>query len=195
MPAPRVGVLSLQGDVREHLIALRAAGAEGVPVRTAAELARCQALVLPGGESTTMERLLRAFDLLAPLRAAIEGGLPCLATCAGTILLAREIRDGLPGQDGLGVLDLAVRRNAYGRQRDSFEADLPFPAVSPEPVPVAFIRAPRIEAVGEGVEVLARWDGDPVAVRQGPHLALTFHPEITGDPRVHRLFVAGLAGV
>jgi len=188
-----VGVLALQGDVREHLAILGTLGVAARPVRTAAELAGCAALVLPGGESSTVARLIAAFELEAPLRAAIRAGVSCLATCAGTILLARTIQDGLPGQLALGVLDIAVRRNAYGRQRDSFEADLALPAVGPDPVPVVFIRAPTIETVGPDVEVLARHDGRPVAVRQGRHLALTFHPEITGDPRLHALFLAGLA--
>ncbi len=187
-----VGVLALQGDVREHLVVLRALGAEPRLVRTAADLAACTALVLPGGESTTMARLIEAFQLEPPLRAAIAAGLACLSTCAGTILLARTIEDGLPGQLALGVLDIAVRRNAFGPQRESFEAELAVPAVGSEPVPVAFIRAPTIEAVGPGVEVLATHLGKPAAIRQGRHLALTFHPEITGDSRLHALFLRGL---
>lgn len=189
---PVVGVLALQGDVREHLTLLRGLGAEARTVRTPSDLVGCRALVLPGGESTTMARLIEAFGLEAPLRAAIDAGVACLATCAGTILLARAIQDGLPGQLTLGVLDIAVRRNAYGGQRESFEADVQVPALGPDPVSVAFIRAPAIEAIGPEVEVLARHAGTPVAVRQGLHLALTFHPEITGDPRLHALFLRGL---
>ncbi len=191
-PSDPVGVLALQGDVREHLAILNGLGVDARPVRTAGELAVCAALVIPGGESTTMARLIEAFDLEAPLRRAIAGGLACLTTCAGTILLARVIEDGLPGQLAFGVLDLTVRRNAYGGQQASFEAALDVPAVGSEPVRVAFIRAPTIESVGPTVEVLACHDRRPVAVRQGRHLALTFHPEITGDPRLHALFLRGL---
>ena len=183
MPAPRVGVLALQGDVREHLRLLRACGATAVPVRLAEELECLQGLVMPGGESTTMSHLIRRFELLEPL---------ALALAIGEHLAAREIRDGLPGQLCLGLLDIAVRRNAFGRQLESGEVDLEIPAVGPEPVPVALIRAPSIEETGAGVEVLASYAGHPAAVRQGRHLALIFHPEITGDPRLHQLFLSGL---
>jgi 5'-phosphate synthase pdxT subunit len=192
MAAPRIGVLALQGDVREHLHLLRECGATAEPVRLPEELEGLQGLVLPGGESSTMSNLIEVFGLGEPLRAEFAGGMGCLATCAGTILAAREIRDGLPGQFRLDLLDIAVRRNAFGRQQESAEVWLEVPAVGPDPVHVAFIRAPAIEEVGEGVEVLASYRGQPAAVRQGRHLALTFHPEITGDPRLHRLFVDAL---
>jgi 5'-phosphate synthase pdxT subunit len=192
MTAPRVGVLALQGDVREHLRLLQVCGVEAVPVRLAKELRGLQGLVMPGGESTTMSHLIRSFGLLEPLQEAFASGTACLATCAGVILAAREIRDGLPDQLCLGLLDIAVRRNAFGRQLESGEVDLEVPAVGPEPVPVALIRAPSIEETGPGVEVLATYAGRPAAVRQGRHLALIFHPEITGDPRLHELFLSRL---
>ena len=191
--APRVGVLALQGDVREHVAALRSSGADPVPVRRSEELAGLDGLVLPGGESTTIGRLLDVFDLLAPLRDAVRGGLPVYGSCAGMILLADEVVDGRPGQPTVGGLDVTVRRNAFGTQVDSFEADLPMDGVGD--VHGVFIRAPWVEATGEAVEVLAQVpDGLPaagrvVAVRQGPVLATSFHPELTGDTRVHELFV------
>jgi 5'-phosphate synthase pdxT subunit len=184
-----IGVLALQGDVREHRAALEASGARTTGVRTAAELEAVDALAIPGGESTTLSRLIRAFGLEEPLRRRLEAGLPCLATCAGMILLSRGILDGRPDQLALGILDLDVRRNGYGRQLDSFEAALEVPALGDPPFPGVFIRAPVVERVGEGMTVLARHDGSPVAVAQGPHLALAFHPEISGDDRFHRLFV------
>lgn len=199
MTRPRVGVLALQGDVREHLAALAAVGADPVPVRRAAELAAVDALVLPGGESTTMSRLLVSFELLGPLCARLEAGMPAYGSCAGMILLAREVLDTRPDARSLGVLDVTVRRNAFGRQVDSFEADLPLAGVTGGDVRAVFIRAPWVERVGSGVEVLARVPDAPgvapaavdrvVAVRQGPLLATSFHPEVTGDVRVHRLFV------
>jgi pyridoxal 5'-phosphate synthase pdxT subunit len=186
--APRVGVLALQGDVREHVRALRAAGASTVEVRRAADLTGLDGLVLPGGESTTMGRLLSVFELLEPLRAALADGLPAYGSCAGMILLADEVLDGRPDQPTLGGLDVAVRRNAFGRQVDSFEADLAVEGVGD--VHAVFIRAPWVERVGAGVEVLAAVaGGHPVAVRQGRLLATSFHPELTGDLRVHALFV------
>lgn len=184
-----IGVLALQGDVREHRAALEASGARTTGVRTAAELEAVDALAIPGGESTTLSRLIRAFGLEEPLRRRLEAGLPCLATCAGMILLSRGILDGRPDQLALGILDLDVRRNGYGRQLDSFEAALEVPALGGPPFPGVFIRAPVVERVGEGMTVLACHDGSPVAVAQGPHLALAFHPEISGDDRFHRLFV------
>ncbi len=192
MAPARVGVLALQGDVREHLRLLGQCGAEGRAVRLAAELQGLDGLVLPGGESTTMSLLILAFGLLQPLQEAVAGGMACLCTCAGTILAARQVTDGLADQLKLGWLDIAVRRNAYGRQVQSGEADLEVAAVGPPPVRVAFIRAPAIEAVGPEVEILARYREQPCAVRQGRHLGLTFHPEITGDPRLHQLFLSGL---
>jgi pyridoxal 5'-phosphate synthase pdxT subunit len=192
--APRVGVLALQGDVREHVTALRVAGATPVPVRRAHELADVDGLVLPGGESTAIGRLLRVFDLLEPLRARIAEGLPVYGSCAGMVLLAREVVDGRPDQPLLGGLDITVRRNAFGSQVESFETDLPLDGVGE--VHGVFIRAPWVERTGDGVEVLARVpDGAPaagrvVAVRQGPVLATSFHPELTGDSRVHALLVS-----
>lgn len=199
---PRIGVLALQGDVREHLRALEASGAHAVPVRRAVELASVDGLVLPGGESTTIDKLLRAFGLFEPLRQAIAGGLPVYGSCAGMILLADRIADGIAGQQTLGGLDVTVRRNAFGRQVDSFETDLhlELPAgmsggdAGTRPLRAVFIRAPWVEDHGPGVEVLARVEDGPaanrvVAVRQGPLMATSFHPEISGDTRVHRAFV------
>ena len=192
MVAPRVGVLALQGDVREHARALAEAGAVPVEVRRPEELAGLQGIVVPGGESTTIGRLLSVFELLEPLRAAVSGGLPAYGSCAGMILLADEVLDGRPGQPLLGGLDVSVRRNAFGRQVDSFESDLAVAGLD-APVHAVFIRAPWVERTGDGVEVLAREPGGhPVAVRQGHLLATSFHPELTGDARVHGLFVAGL---
>ncbi|ABW14506.1 SNO glutamine amidotransferase [Parafrankia sp. EAN1pec] len=189
MSAPRIGVLALQGDVREHVRALREAGADAGEVRRAGELAELDGLVLPGGESTTIGRLLRVFDLLEPLRAAVAGGLPVFGSCAGMILLAQDVIDGRPGQPLIGGLDVVVRRNAFGRQVESFETDLVVDGVDGPAVHAVFIRAPWVEKAGDGVEVLARVADRPVAVRQGPLLATSFHPELTGDIRVHRLFV------
>jgi 5'-phosphate synthase pdxT subunit len=195
--APRIGVLALQGDVREHLHVLETLGARPVAVRRPSELASLDGLVLPGGESTTMAKLARIFELLEPLRARVAEGLPMFGTCAGMILLADRIEDGVVGQETLGGLDITVRRNAFGRQVDSFESSLDFAGLA-EPVHAVFIRAPWVEAVGDGVEVLARVPegtaagaaaGRIVAVRQGPLMATSFHPEVGGDGRVHRMFV------
>jgi pyridoxal 5'-phosphate synthase pdxT subunit len=188
---PRVGVLALQGDVREHLAALRDAGADAISVRRSDELDTVDGLVIPGGESTTMSHLLRELDLLEPLRARLASGLPAYGACAGMILLASEILDaGVVGREAvpLGGIDITVRRNAFGRQVDSFEGDVAFSGFD-EPVYGVFIRAPWVERVGNGVEVLASAAGHPVAVRQGAVLATAFHPEMTGDRRIHRLFV------
>lgn len=194
---PVVGVLALQGDVREHLAALTGCGVAARPVRRAVELAGVDALVLPGGESTTVSRLLDAFELLDPLRVRLAEGMPAFGCCAGMILLAREVLDGRPDQHLLGAVDMIVRRNAFGRQVDSFETDLSLVGMGGGPVRAVFIRAPWVEAVGPGVEVLARVPDDPaagaaagriVAVRQGSVLATAFHPELTGDGRMHRLF-------
>ena len=182
-------MLALQGDVREHLAAFRRAGAEALPVRTAEELRGVDGLALPGGESTTMSRLIRVFGLEAPLRRRLAEGMPTFSTCAGTILLSREILDGIPDQVALGVLDLRTRRNGYGRQLESFELDLELPAAGRGLFRAVFIRAPVIEGCGPGVEVLASHQGHPVAVRQDAHLSFTFHPEMTGDLRLHRLFL------
>jgi len=190
---PRVGVLALQGDVREHLAALEASDVHALPVRTPADLAEVDALVFPGGESTTVGRLLRVFALEAPLRRRIDGGMPCMATCAGLILLSREVLDGRGDQLALGALDVATRRNAYGRQLDSFETELHVDPLGVAPFPGVFIRAPRIETVGPSARVIARLEGAPVAVQQGAHLGLCFHPEMTGDLRLHELFVRNVA--
>jgi 5'-phosphate synthase pdxT subunit len=192
----RVGVLALQGDTREHLAALRDAGASALTVRRREELDAVDALVIPGGESTTMSHLLRDLGLLEPLRKRLADGLPAYGACAGMILLASEILDaGAGGREAvpLGGLDITVRRNAFGRQVDSFEGDVEFSGFD-EPVHAVFIRAPWVERVGDGVQVLARAAGHPVAVRQGPVLATAFHPEVTGDRRIHRLFVDIVTG-
>jgi len=191
---PRVGVLALQGDVREHVAALRTAGADPLPVRSVAELAELDGIVLPGGESTTIGRLLDVFGLLEPLQEAIAEGLPAYGSCAGMILLAREVLDGRPDQQLVGGLDIVVRRNAFGRQVDSFETDLDVTGIEGDRMHAVFIRAPWVEKSGDGVEVLAvTAAGDagdrPVVVRQGAVLASAFHPELTGDTRLHELFV------
>jgi pyridoxal 5'-phosphate synthase pdxT subunit len=189
---PTVGVLALQGDVREHRQAFERCGVPTREVRLPADFDRIDALSLPGGESTTMSRLLRVFGLEQPLRARLDDGMACFATCAGMILLARRILDGRDDQLALGALDLDVRRNGWGRQVDSFETDLHIPALEQgdaQPFHAVFIRAPRVERTGEGVEVLASIDSNPVIVAQGPHLALAFHPEMTRDDRLHRLFL------
>jgi pyridoxal 5'-phosphate synthase pdxT subunit len=194
--AVRIGVLALQGDTREHLAALRDAGTSAVTVRRREELDAVDALVIPGGESTTMSHLLRDLDLLDPLRKRLADGFPAYGACAGMILLASEILDaGAGGREAipLGGIDITVRRNAFGRQIDSFEGDVEFSGFD-DPVHAVFIRAPWVERVGDGVQVLARAAGHPVAVRQGPVLATAFHPEVTGDRRIHRLFVDIVTG-
>ena len=190
---PRIGVLALQGDVREHLQVLTGLGVVAVAVRRPAELAELDGLVLPGGESTTMAKLARTFGLLDPLRERVAGGLPVLGTCAGMILLADRVEDGAVDQETIGGLGITVRRNAFGRQVDSFEEDLHVAGIDGV-VHAVFIRAPWVEQVDDRVEVLAqvgagRAAGRIVAVRQGSLLATSFHPEVTGDDRVHRLFV------
>lgn len=188
MTKPLIGVFALQGNVREHIAMLQQVGAEAIPVRRPAELATVDGLVLPGGESTTMEKLARAFDLFEPLRKAIAAGLPVFGTCAGMILLADEITGGTSDQQTLGGLDMTVRRNAFGRQVDSFEADLEFAAFD-APYHAVFIRAPWVERVGRDVEVLATIDSQhAVAVRRDKLLATSFHPELTGDARLHGYF-------
>ena len=191
---PSIGVLALQGDVREHALALEASGASAVPVRRERELAAIDGLVIPGGESTTIDKLLRAFDLFGPLQERIRAGLPVYGSCAGMILLADRVRGKIAGQHTLGGLDITVRRNAFGRQVDSFETDLAIAGIPGPPVHAVFIRAPWVEEVGPRAEVLSAVSGGPaagriVAVRQGSLLATSFHPEVTGDTRVHRLFV------
>jgi len=219
--SPRVGVLALQGDVREHLRALSAAGATASTVRRPAELAAVDSLVIPGGESTTMYKLAVAFDLFSPLRDRLAGGMPAYGSCAGMIMLADRLVDGIDGQLTLGGLDMTVRRNAFGRQVDSFEADVALSGVEGAPFHAVFIRAPWVDEVGAGVSVVGRVGsgaggaapgggvggaapgggaggaapgggaaaGRIVAVRQGVLLATAFHPELTGDHRVHTLFV------
>jgi 5'-phosphate synthase pdxT subunit len=193
VPAPTIGVFALQGDVREHLRVVTELGAEAIGVRRPSELERCDALILPGGESTTMFKLARAFDLFEPLQARIRGGMPTFGTCAGMIMLADRLEGGTADQETLGGLDITVRRNAFGRQVDSFEENLSFAGLD-DKVHAVFIRAPWVEAIGDEVEVLARVEGGPadgriVAVRQGPLMATSFHPEVGGGDRIHRLFL------
>ena len=184
-----IGVLAVQGDVREHVRVLTSLGAQAHGIRRPTELSDLDGLVIPGGESTTMDKLVRAFDLFDPLRALIAGGLPVYGSCAGMIMLADRIAEGRPDQQTLGGLDITVRRNAFGRQVDSFEEDIEFVGLDGGPVRAVFIRAPWVEDAGDGVDVLARAAGKIVAVRQGALLATSFHPEVTGDTRVHELFV------
>lgn len=198
MSAPTIGVLALQGDVREHRAMLERAGAATVAVRRPAELDLVDGIVMPGGESTTIYKLARTFDLFEPLRDAIRAGLPAFGTCAGMIMLADHIEGGIAGQETIGGLDVVVRRNAFGRQVDSFEADLDVIGFE-QPFHAMFIRAPWVEKVGQDVEVVARVAtgeavGRIVAVRQAALLATSFHPEITGDPRIHTLFVDMVRG-
>ena len=185
MSTPRIGVLALQGAFREHVSLVRALGADAVEVRTPEELERCAGLILPGGESTTIGKLLDSSGLDAALR-DFPG--PLLGTCAGMILLAREASDGLPGQLLLGVIDIVVRRNGYGRQLHSFEADLELEG-DERPLHGVFIRAPRIESVGADAHVFGQLDGEPVAVEQGRAIATSFHPELAGETRVHERFL------
>ena len=191
---PTIGVLALQGDVREHEGVLRRLGAQTVRVRTPEELDSVEALVIPGGESTTMSKLAVTFGLIEPLRKRVAAGMPAYGSCAGMIMLADQIEDGRPDQETIGGLDVVVRRNAFGRQVDSFEADLAMPLLGPTPVHAVFIRAPWVESVGEGVDVLGRVESGPaagriVAVRQEHVMATSFHPELTGDERIHEYFV------
>jgi 5'-phosphate synthase pdxT subunit len=183
-----IGVLAMQGAFAEHIRALEACGAKTRVVRSPADLEGLDGIVLPGGESTTMTMLMERVGLLGPLRGAIKGGLPTLATCAGMIVLAREVVDGMAEQRGMGLLDISVRRNGYGRQVDSFEADLHIAGLAGKSFPGVFIRSPVVESTGD-VEVIATHEGRAVAVRQGHILALCFHPELTKDLRLHREFV------
>ncbi|WP_326823639.1 pyridoxal 5'-phosphate synthase glutaminase subunit PdxT [Streptosporangium sp. NBC_01639] len=187
--APTIGVFALQGDVREHLRSLEAAGAKAVAVRRPGELEAVDALVIPGGESTTMWKLAETFDLIEPLRLRIKNGMPAYGSCAGMIMLADRIESGVDGQQTIGGIDMVVRRNAFGRQIASFEADIDFAGRGV--LRAVFIRAPWVESVGSEVEVLARAEAEDriVAVRQGPLLATSFHPELTGDVGVHSYFV------
>ncbi|MET4100046.1 5'-phosphate synthase pdxT subunit [Agrococcus sp. UYP10] len=189
-PAPRVGVLALQGDVREHVAVLEALGADVSLVRTPEQLDAVDGLVLPGGESSVIDKLSRLFEVREPIVARIADGMPVFGTCAGLILLADRILDGLPSQLPFGGLDVDVRRNAFGSQVDSFEAELAVPALGEEPVRATFIRAPAVERVGDGVEVLAHVDGRVIAVEQGNLLGTAFHPEVNGELRFHRRFLA-----
>lgn len=191
---PVIGVLALQGDVREHLMTLAGLGVTARPVRRAVELAELDGIVVPGGESTTLCRLLDVFDLREPLTTRLRAGLPAFGSCAGMIVLGTEILDGRADQVPLGALDVTVRRNAFGRQRDSFETDLAVTGITGGPVRGVFIRAPWAERVGPDVEVLAEVDGHPVAVRSATALAVAFHPEVGGesgtpDERLHQLFL------
>jgi pyridoxal 5'-phosphate synthase pdxT subunit len=202
MPA-KVGILALQGDVREHAAALADLDVASIPVRTAADLALVDAVILPGGESTTMSLLLDSSGLREPLAERLADGLPAFGTCAGMILLATEVVDGRPDQRSFGAIDIGVRRNGYGRQVDSFEAQLSVsgldphlharsaPSSPPPPFCAVFIRAPVVERVGDGVDILASVDGAPVLCRQGPILVAAFHPELSDDRRVHQLFLEG----
>jgi 5'-phosphate synthase pdxT subunit len=190
---PVIGVLALQGDVPEHLRALEAVGARPVPVRRPEELHQIDGLVIPGGESTTLWRLSVAFDVLEPLRKLIASGLPAFGSCAGMIMLADRLTDGASGQQTYGGIDMTVRRNAFGRQVDSFERDITLTGLSdsPDPLRAVFIRAPWVEQIGAGVSILGtdQGTGRIVAVRQGQLLATAFHPELTPDRRIHQLFV------
>jgi 5'-phosphate synthase pdxT subunit len=195
---PTIGVLALQGDVREHRRALESCGASTEAVRRPEELERVDGLVIPGGESTTMWRLARSFELLEPLRKRIEQGMPAYGSCAGMIMLADRIADGATGQETIGGIDMLVRRNAFGRQVDSFESDVHVTGLD-TPFHAVFIRAPWVESVGGAAEILGRAEsgdaaGRIVAVRQGHLLATSFHPELTGDARIHRLFLDMVKG-
>lgn len=210
MPAaPQIGVLALQGDVVDHMRALEAAGARAVRVRRASELDAVEGLVIPGGESTTMSKLLEIFDLFEPVKKRLDAGLPVFGSCAGMIMLADEVLDGRPDQRSFGAIPMTVRRNAFGRQVDSFETEIAIEGIAGDPFRAVFIRAPWVERVGEGVEVLARvdsgssdsgaepgggQDGRIVAVRAGACLATSFHPEVTPDARVHEYFVDMVRG-
>ena len=194
MAGSRVGVLALQGDFREHLAVLNGLGAIAVPIRRAEELSEIDGLVIPGGESSVMDKLSRMFGLAAPLTDAITGGLPVYGTCAGLIMLSNTVLDSIAGQQSLGGFDIEVRRNAFGSQVDSFETDLDVPVLGDPPMHAVFIRAPVVESVGSGVTVLAALDdGRMVAVEQGNLLGTSFHPEMTGDTRFHEYFLRKVA--
>jgi 5'-phosphate synthase pdxT subunit len=192
---PVIGVLALQGDVREHVQALEEAGADAKPVRRLAEIEAVDGLVIPGGESTTLWKLATAFELMDPLSKLIAGGLPAFGSCAGMIMLADRLQDGVQGQQTFGGIDMTVRRNAFGRQVDSFERDITLrDDEHSEPFPAVFIRAPWVERAGPDVDVLAEDNDRIVAVRHGALLATSFHPELTPDRRIHRLFVEMVKG-
>lgn len=190
-----IGVLALQGDFREHIQTFRSCGADAIEVRTVAELEKCSGLVIPGGESTVIEKLATNYGLFTPIQKKIQNGFPVFGTCAGLIMLADEILDGISGQRGFGGLDISVRRNAFGNQLDSFETDLEFSGILGDKVHAAFIRAPIVERVGEGVEVLSKLDdGRIVAVRSKNALGISFHPEVTGEKRIHQMFIDVMKG-
>lgn len=187
---PVIGVLALQGDVREHVAMLESLGADVREVRTPEQLATVEALVLPGGESSVIDKLSRLFELTGPIRARIAAGMPVLGTCAGLIMLADKLADGIDGQQTFGGLNVTVQRNAFGAQVDSFETELSMPAVSEHPVRAAFIRAPIVTRVGDTVEVLATLDdGRVVAVQQGNIIGISFHPEVEGEASIHEYFI------
>ena len=189
----RVGVLALQGAFREHVLALEVLGVQALAVRLPQQLAGLDGLIIPGGESTAISKLMESYGFYDPIRARVSEGMAVWGTCAGAILIAKCVVDGIPGQRGLELLDIDVRRNAFGRQFDSFEVNLDFASMD-EPYLGVFIRAPRIERVGEGVEVLATHEKSIVAARQGRLMATSFHPELTGDLRIHRYFVKSVIG-
>jgi 5'-phosphate synthase pdxT subunit len=189
----RVGVLALQGAFREHIMTFEALGVSAVAVRLVDQLADCTGLVIPGGESTAIAKLMQTYGFYDAIRQHHDAGMAVWGTCAGAILLATEVLDAVEGQEPLGLMHISVRRNAYGRQIDSFEADLDFKHIG-ERFRGVFIRAPWIESVGEDVEVLASHDGHIVAARERDLLATTFHPELTGDPRIHRYFIEHVIG-
>jgi pyridoxal 5'-phosphate synthase pdxT subunit len=191
----KVGVLALQGDFREHIAVLKSLGADAVGVRRPSELADVSGLIIPGGESSVMDKLTRLFDLASPLKQTIADGLPVWGTCAGLIMLADTVLDGIEGQQSLGGLHISVRRNAFGSQLDSFETDLAIPVLGEPAVNAVFIRAPIVESVSSGVSTLASLeDGRIVAVEQGNLLGTSFHPEMTGDIRFHEYFLKKVAG-
>jgi len=185
----KIGVLSLQGDVREHARSLSDCGVHSSLIRRPSELEAVDALVIPGGESTTISKLARIFDIFQPIQERISAGMPVYGSCAGMILLADRVEDAIVGQESFGGLDVTVRRNAFGRQVDSFETDLIFKGITQPPIRAVFIRAPWVESVGSSVEVLAEVDGHPVAVRSDHLFATSFHPELTGDNRIHKFFI------
>ncbi|HEX5262869.1 MAG TPA: pyridoxal 5'-phosphate synthase glutaminase subunit PdxT [Phenylobacterium sp.] len=191
---PVIGVLALQGDVREHVRALEEAGATAKPVRRLHEIETADGLVFPGGESTTLWKLATAFDLHDPIRKLIADGMPAFGSCAGLIMLADRVADGVEGQQTFGGIDMTARRNAFGRQVDSFEREIPLSLADGAPFHAVFIRAPWVEQTGPGVSVLGEDNGRIVAVRQGPLLATSFHPELTPDRRIHKLFVSMVKG-
>ena len=185
-----IGVLALQGDFREHIATLNACGADAVEVRSITELEKCNGLVIPGGESTVIEKLATSYGLFDPIKNKIQNGFPVFGTCAGLIMLADEIVDGIPGQRGFGGLDISVRRNAFGNQLDSFETDLDFAGLPGGKVHAAFIRAPIVERVAKEVEILSKLgDGRIVAVKSKNAMGISFHPEVTGEKRIHEMFL------